>query len=100
RTLMERIRSQDVCARWGGEEFMLLLPGVPGSLALKIAERLRHEVENLLFQELPQSFRPSIIARVAEHRLADKSNETIVRADHALYQAKRSGRNKVVLADK
>lgn len=97
--LTVRIRSLDVCARWGGEEFMLLLPGVPGPQALQIAERLRQEVEKLLIKELHQSVKSSISIGVAEHRLDDDSSETITRADHALYQAKRSGRNQVVLAE-
>jgi len=96
--LTDRIRAQDVCARWGGEEFMLLLPAVPGEQALHVAERLRREVEQLLFKELSQTVKSSISIGVAEHRLGSHSSETITRADHALYEAKRSGRNKVELA--
>jgi diguanylate cyclase (GGDEF)-like protein len=97
--LTNSIRSHDVCARWGGEEFILLLPGVPGSQAVLIAERLRREVEQLLFKELSSSVKSSISIGVAEHQLQDKGSETIARADHALYEAKRSGRNKVAVAE-
>lgn len=96
--LTSSIRSQDICARWGGEEFMLLLPAVPGTQAVYVAERLRREVEQLLFKELSQSIKPSISIGVAEHRIDSSSSETIARADHALYEAKRNGRNKVELA--
>jgi diguanylate cyclase (GGDEF)-like protein len=97
-TLTSSIRAQDVCARWGGEEFMLLLPAIHGSQAVRIAERLRREVEQLLFKELSLSVKSSISIGVAEHQLNGNSNETITRADHALYEAKRNGRNKVELA--
>jgi len=96
--LTASIRAQDVCARWGGEEFMLLLPAVPGRQAVQIAERLRREVEQLLFKELASSVKSSISIGIAEHQPNGKSHDTITRADHALYEAKRSGRNKVELA--
>jgi len=96
--LTSSIRAQDVCARWGGEEFMLLLPAVPGLQAVQVAERLRREVEQLLFKELSLAVKSSISIGVAEHQLNSKSSETITRADHALYEAKRGGRNKVILA--
>ena len=97
--LSKGIRARDVCARWGGEEFMLFLPAVAGSQAVQVAERLRREVEQLLFNELHLAVKSSISIGVAEHQLNSKSSDTITRADHALYQAKRSGRNKVELAE-
>jgi diguanylate cyclase (GGDEF)-like protein len=98
RALTEGLRAYDVSARWGGEEFLLMLPNTPGEGALIITERLRKIVEELEpSPELP-AVRTTISIGVAEH-CGDAIDETIKRADQVLYQAKRGGRNRVMLAD-
>jgi diguanylate cyclase len=99
RVLSGGARPYDVCARWGGEEFLLLLPQTPGSNALEVAGRLRMKVETLEHPKLPEPLRVSVSIGVAEHRPADNLETTIKRADLALYEAKRSGRNHVVLSE-
>lgn len=97
-TLEAGLRAYDVCARWGGEEFMILLPETAGPAALILAERLRAMVESLQDEALPAAIRASISVGVAEHRAGAEMEETFKRADEALYRAKKGGRNRVELA--
>ena len=99
KVLTETLRAYDVCARWGGEEFMILLPETPGSIAQAISERLREKVETLHHPDLPATLKTSVSIGVAEHIPQSDLAETTKRADSALYAAKRAGRNCVVLAD-
>lgn len=89
------IRSYDVFARWGGEEFIILAPNCGVDSAGRLAEKLRGLVENHTFAE---NHRITCSFGAAELG-ADDSAETLVgRADYALYQAKKGGRNRVMTA--
>lgn len=93
------IRSADVLARWGGEEFLLLLPQTPIELAEACVERIRAELQHTAFDGLPADFRITISAGVAQYRSGTTIKSLIECADQALYQAKRTGRNRVVLGE-
>jgi diguanylate cyclase len=99
RALSGALRAYDVCARWGGEEFLMLLPETDGANAQNLANRLRLTVEAIDTSALPSGIHLSISIGVAEHRPGATITETIRRADNALYEAKNSGRNRVVLAN-
>lgn len=88
RFLVERVRAQDLVARWGGEEFAILLPATGLKEAFGVAERLRRGLEELGF---PASFGVGVYG--GEEPLA-----FFQRVDAALYQAKGKGRNQVVIA--
>jgi diguanylate cyclase (GGDEF)-like protein len=100
--LETEIRHSDLAARFGGEEFTVLCPNTDINQALLLAERLREAVQDLLLlsetpgQELPPGVTVSI--GMATH-LAHESEvaDVLARADEALYQAKRAGRNRVVV---
>ncbi|HEX9985449.1 MAG TPA: diguanylate cyclase [Thermoanaerobaculia bacterium] len=83
--------SGDVIARWGGEEFALLLPNTSEEIAVAIAERLRAGIEPL---GVTASF------GVATSGTDVNPQELVERADRALYAAKRAGRNRVHYASK
>ena len=97
RLLLQNVRAADVCGRYGGEEFLLLLPkAVPGT-AYELAERLRRQIHALEMAEL-QGTRLSASFGFAELDLEGppvSADDLIRRADEALYQAKRLGRNRV-----
>jgi diguanylate cyclase (GGDEF)-like protein len=100
RLLLQNVRAADVCGRYGGEEFLLLLPkAVPGT-AYELAERLRRQIHSLEMAEL-QGMRVTASFGFAELDLEGtpvSGDDLIRRADEALYQAKRLGRNRVCCA--
>ncbi|GGP26497.1 GGDEF domain-containing protein [Silvimonas amylolytica] len=91
-------RSDEFIARYGGEEFTLLLPGLQLSGALQIAERIRTTVHEHEWPALPD-VRLTVSIGAAELREGEAAASLLARADMALYEAKRSGRNKVCLAE-
>jgi diguanylate cyclase (GGDEF)-like protein len=91
-------RSTDYAARWGGEEFALLLPGTNMDGALKIAERIRSDVEAAAVPRADGSdthVTVSIGVYSQTPQPGDSANNFVTGADKALYTAKQSGRNKV-----
>ncbi len=96
---MAAMRGSDALGRIGGEEFALLLPETNAENARLFAERLRASVEELRI-DAPPEFRVTASIGVAEFNgEAEKIEETLGRADRALYAAKRAGRNRVVVAE-
>lgn len=97
RIFVKSLRKEDICARWGGEEFIILLTGdtLEGSVAQ--AERIRKRVEGVAFEDLGHV---TISIGVAEVAWSDTLTSLTAIADKALYEAKRSGRNKVVKAQR
>jgi len=97
--LTESLRDSDLCARWGGEEFLILLPETTGEGAHNIADRIRLQIEALRTPAIPAEAHTSVSIGLAEHRPTTSYTETIKRADRALYEAKRGGRNRIALAE-
>ncbi|MCL2441157.1 MAG: diguanylate cyclase [Treponema sp.] len=94
-------RPGDFAARWGGEEFVVLMPNTCIKGALEVAERIRQEVENTLFPSLDKSelkITISIGVNSIIPALESSVDAFISSADKALYAAKQTGRNKVVPA--
>ena len=89
------LRQQDSLARMGGEEFAILLPDTTGEAALITAERVRHMVEELEVPFETGPVRMTVCAGVAQLDLARGWEEMMRRADAAMYEAKRRGRNLV-----
>ncbi|MDD2837869.1 MAG: diguanylate cyclase [Sulfuricurvum sp.] len=91
--LQSTIRETDILGRWGGEEFLILLPHTDIFEAEKLAEKLRQSVEGYSFDTVGRktcSFGVSVF-----NLEEDDCKETLKRADKALYSAKNSGRNRV-----
>jgi diguanylate cyclase (GGDEF)-like protein len=93
RTLTGYLRKEDSCARWGGEEFLILIPETDPEEALEVAERLREVTANLALEADARVIRASISLGVSVYANDETLEECIKRADDALYQAKNSGRN-------
>ena len=91
-----QLRPYDVAARFGGEEFVLLLPATSTDGAIAVAERLRKDVAGLKIPECPRQITVSL--GVASWMEGETAEGFVARADAALYNAKRSGRNRVEAA--
>lgn len=99
--LQELIRKSDIAARFGGEEFILLLNEISSENAVKVAENMRQIIEDLevIYKEHKIKFTLSFgVAQFDTFKDNNEIQNTIARADKALYEAKNSGRNKVILA--
>ena len=87
-------RHADLLIRWGGEEFLILLPATFLDEAVQMAERTRLEVEQ---EEFPVAGHLTISLGVAQFRSGDSIDSLLKRVDTALYQAKKQGRNLVIV---
>lgn len=95
------LRSMDVVARYGGEEFAILLPETNGPEAYQTAERIRRSVEENTFMGNDQGLKITVSQGVATYPSIDihDRQEMIAKADSFLYEAKETGRNKVVFRE-
>ncbi|MBV8679595.1 MAG: GGDEF domain-containing protein [Aquitalea sp.] len=96
KTLETRVRAVDTVCRWGGEEFVILLPQTSRDNALHLAECLRDTVAGSKSTALPAI---TISIGVALHQAHESVESLIMRVDSALYQAKTMGRNRVIYAE-
>jgi len=95
RTLEACSRKDDYVFRWGGEEFVILLPRTPLDAAMQIAENIRAAVARITIPGLP---RFTVSIGVARHNQDETLDELFKRVDDALYRAKNNGRNQVLAA--
>jgi diguanylate cyclase (GGDEF)-like protein len=95
--LMENSRQEDLAARLGGEEFIMILPDTGPKDAAILGERLRHHWQETTSQGF--GIRVTASFGVAAFQLEDTMNGFIDRADQALYDAKRMGKNQVVVRE-
>lgn len=91
--VQQAMRESDICGRWGGEEFVCLLPGATEEVAVKVAERIRQTIEENLHEPKPVT----VSLGVALARPGVGLGAIISEADKALYISKNSGRNRVTL---
>ncbi|NMF46834.1 GGDEF domain-containing protein [Pseudoalteromonas arctica] len=94
--LQANIRKSDRVARFGGEEFCIILPNTTQEQAIRIAEAIRIKVEEAIFDEIPVTCSFGVTSIKFKARTP---SELIEQADLALYEAKSLGRNQVVLWD-
>lgn len=91
------LREGDIFARFGGEEFVLLLSETDAAAAVVLLERLRQQVSALVLRHGTSSFSLHVSAGLAEWQPGDDLDSLFKRADQALYSAKSNGRNRVVV---
>ena len=92
------LRANDVLARWGGEEFLLMLPETSLADAVKVLERMAARFSACSVEGIDSSIRITFSAGAAQRNPDEALDATIGRADRAMYQAKSGGRNRIVSA--
>jgi len=97
-TVRASLRDTDVLARWGGEEFVLMLTDSSADQARELLERIRQAVQALEIAHSAGSLQLTVSIGLAQHLPGDTVEHTLERADQALYRAKALGRNRVVVA--
>jgi diguanylate cyclase (GGDEF)-like protein len=96
KVLREAVREQDSVARWGGEEFLILMPGANLETAGTVAERLRQQVAAIEVPFGDHRIHVSMTFGVSCHHGEESLDAPVQRADAALYKGKLTGRNQVV----
>jgi diguanylate cyclase len=99
RVVRESIRPSDSIARWGGEEFVILLPETTLDGAVATMERVQRALTRRYFLHNHERVLITFSAGVAERHAGESQEDVIARADRALYKAKTSGRNRVFADD-
>lgn len=94
-TVKSALRREDLLGRYGGEEFVVILPETVIKQAGEVAERIRTRIESLALAQVPNGVTASF--GVAEAQEGDNQDDLIRRADQTLYTSKHTGRNRVTL---
>lgn len=97
--LTNQCRESDFVCRYGGEEFVMLLPEANGKAALKLSDKLRTIVEHSSFNANGNRITITLSCGITEYEDDDTAESLFERADGALYQAKQNGRNQCVLQE-
>ena len=97
--LMNSVRETDIVARVGGEEFVVLMPGADESVAARDADTFRMKISQMEFEKHPK-LRVTASFGVSSSKSSQSAKDLYEKADKALYEAKRAGRNQVVVAEK
>ena len=92
------VREVDCVARIGGEEFVLVLAGTSQTDAIRCAQRLADGLRDMHVTRIEPRYRITASVGITEYRQSDSIQGMLDRADRALYDSKRTGRNKVVVA--
>ena len=98
--IKKNIRKDDIAARWGGEEFIIILPDTSEKLAYCVGERIRREIEQWYFksENVKGKISISVSVGITEANSAERDfSKVILRADQGMYEAKYAGRNRTVI---
>lgn len=98
RVLRGCVRSEDICSRWGGQEFLLLLPETPLEGALAVANKIRESLDMTVFSANRHGIHLTASLGVCEYRSGQNIMESIKQAEQALHQAKQAGKNRAMVA--
>ena len=96
RIIKDTLRSMDVVGRFGGEEFIVVLPDTPNVEAIEVIGRLQKELTKRIFMFNNQKLFITFSAGVVTRAPNEEMSEVIKRADEAMYKAKKTGKNRVI----
>jgi diguanylate cyclase (GGDEF)-like protein len=96
-TLRQNLRQSDIYARWGGEEFIIIMPHTNLETAKNVATKLQELVRTITYGDGSQTITASF--GIAQHQQEEQSQSLLRRADDALYEAKNKGRDTIILAE-
>lgn len=94
--IKDETRSEDVVARFGGEEFIVLLPDTELEMAVSVLTRIKRNLTRKFFLYENKRLLITFSAGVAKYRVGESEDDLVKRADEAMYQAKKNGKNQVV----
>jgi diguanylate cyclase len=94
RSIAKRLREVDFFCRYGGEEFVALMPETDSKTALEVLEKVRDAIANAAFNYKDQPLTITVSIGVTEFKTSDTLESAFERADQALYNAKSTGRNR------
>jgi len=95
----QSIRPSDVFARYGGEEFVVILPETTLDIAVKVMTRVQQELDRLTFLHDNGHVSITFSAGVAQRSHGEMQDDLFIRADRALYRAKQTGKNRIVVTE-
>jgi diguanylate cyclase (GGDEF)-like protein len=99
--LKSKMRKEDIISRWGGEEFLVILPNLSANEAKASAERVQAELAAFDWaSKVGISLKTTLSAGISYYKEKENLSEAIARADHALYQSKANGRNRIEVETK
>jgi diguanylate cyclase (GGDEF)-like protein len=98
RVMEAEVREQDLCGRWGGEEFLILMPETDVATAAQVMERVRASIRTLAVRVNNNLLSVTVSAGVAALHADENYSSTINRADVALLSAKRGGRDRIEIS--
>ena len=97
--ILNSIRKTDFGFRYGGEEFVVIMPETTGKAAVKVAERIRRKFASTTFRPTgDEEINKTISIGVTQYSPSEKKRDLIARADQSMYQAKKMGKNQVVFS--
>lgn len=94
RAIKSNVRDYDLCGRWGGEEFMVIMPEIEAAEGALVVERMRNAIANLGIKAGDATLSLSASFGIAQRLPGESISDTLKRADDALFAAKRAGRNR------
>jgi diguanylate cyclase len=97
-TVFANIRAVDRFGRYGGEEFLLVLPDTPHDVAARLLDRLRAIIAELDWSAFSSGMQVTVSAGIVTLKTGETADAVLARADSALYKAKEQGRNRIISA--
>lgn len=97
RIILMKVRSGDPCIRYGGDEILLIFPGIDGKVAQQVVNRIRTSILRHEWGRIAVGLQLSASFGVSTYTYGDTFKDVLNKADKAVYKAKNSGRNKVVM---